>query len=181
MYQEEWLDAPPLMRLIDSLPLDVDSFGRLARTSLETLGHLHAADITHRDISLGNILWDGRRSFVVDLGLAKHRQMDSLTRPDEQLPMTRWTASPEQLQGVGSDLQPATDVYSLGLVMFIASSGRHPFVADDEEPTSHQYLQRQMHRDFQSPVPDHAKFIEKMLEPVALFRPDVRSLLEELP
>jgi serine/threonine protein kinase len=178
MYQEQWLEAPSL--LSTPIPLEGKEFFALSVTSLETLLHLHEGDITHRDISLGNVLWDGSRAFIVDLGLAKHRGLDSLTATNEPLPRTKITASPEQLQGVGSDLLPSTDVYSLGMVLFIAATGQHPYVKEGEVLDDVQYVQRQMYRDLQSELPSHASFVTSMLEPVALFRPPTRTVLEGL-
>jgi serine/threonine protein kinase len=152
-YQEEWLEAPSLMKQLAELPLEPESFKILARTAIETLVHLHDEHIVHRDISLGNVLWDGERAYIIDLGLAKHLDLDSITRTGEGVGMTRLTASPEQLQGVTSDLRPSIDVYSLGIVLVVAATGSHPFLENDEELPIPQYVSRQTARDFRVDIP----------------------------
>lgn len=179
MYQEEWLEAPSIHAQLGELPLDELAFELFLETALETLAQLHSAAVVHRDVSLGNVLWDGRRAYVVDLGLAKYLDHNTLTSTGQPAGHTPLTASPEQLQGF-ADLQESTDVYSLGIVAFHVATGRHPFIRDGEQISPGQLIARQMDLDFQRKLPSHAAPLREMLEPVAIFRPQAKEALKGL-
>src|SRR5437763_926635 len=110
-------------------PVDVDW---LRRTALDVLGALataHAHGIVHRDVQPGNILIsaDGRAK-VADFGIAKSLGMESdrhdLTRTG-QLVGTPSYLAPERLDGAPAT--PRSDLYSLGVVLYEALTGRKPF------------------------------------------------------
>ena len=91
------------------------------------LAALHAIDIVHRDLTPSNILFDQKgRAKVADLGLAQAHGSDSLRSQlssPKPHPGTPAYMSPEQ-ENSGKYLTPASDVYSLGLVLFEALTGR---------------------------------------------------------
>jgi serine/threonine-protein kinase len=180
MYQEQWLDAPSVAKQRHNFPLPEADLGAFMDSGLETLVHLHAEKIVHRDISFGNVLWDGTRVYLVDLGLAKHLDLDSITSTGEAVGMTLASASPEQLQGVGTDLRPSTDVYSFGVIAFVVATGRHPFIDDGESLTVQQLLTRQTSKDFRVSLPASAGVIGDFLAPVAMFRPSADDLLQQV-
>lgn len=91
-----------------------------------TIAHRH--DIIHRDIKPQNIMVqpDGNIK-VMDFGIA--RAKNSHLTADNSVLGTAHYVSPEQTQG--RDLGPTTDIYSLGIVMYEAATGRVPFDGDD--------------------------------------------------
>ena len=116
-----------------SWPLDARL--RVIAQAARALACAHAAGIIHRDIKPQNIMLraDGYAK-VVDFGLARPVRRESATAPpgDEgsgtgglATPGTMRYMSPEQV--TSQHLTPATDVYSLGLVLYEVIAARHPF------------------------------------------------------
>src|SRR5690606_34917498 len=98
---------------------------------LAAVAHAHASLIVHRDIKPSNILVtaDGRVK-LLDFGIAKLLEPDEavpelseLTVPGG-LPFTPEYAAPEQV--TGGHITTATDVYSLGVLLYLLLAGRHP-------------------------------------------------------
>ncbi|MFN3216734.1 MAG: protein kinase domain-containing protein [Acidimicrobiales bacterium] len=93
------------------------------------LDFAHRRGVVQRDIKPANILFDGDGHVrIADFGLAKALAEASATEPSGQLVGTVRYASPEQAQG--KRVEPASDVYSLGLVLIEAVTGELPFDAD---------------------------------------------------
>jgi serine/threonine protein kinase len=89
------------------------------------IGALHKHGLVHRDLKPANILLDEHnRAFVADFGLAKDHQASLLTQPGQAVGSLDYMA-PEQIRG--EEVGPATDVYSLGCVMFECLAGRPPY------------------------------------------------------
>lgn len=113
--------------------LDVPTTIRLGLQMASALRVIHAQGIVHRDIKPDNILYrplpSGELHFLLtDFGVARlHEQSNTLTG---QSLMTYEYASPEQFndpKGVG----PATDYYSLGVVLYECLTGKVPFAMGD--------------------------------------------------
>jgi len=99
----------------------------------DALDTAHAAGIVHRDVKPHNILVEQDRAFLTDFGLAKALE-DSGVLSDASVVGTLEYMSPEQWQG--RRVGPATDVYSLGCVLYEALTGIAPYArkASDTEP-----------------------------------------------
>ena len=90
---------------------------------------LSDAGMVHRDVKPENILLDlTGKAYITDFGLAKDRDGTVLTRPGQPLGSMDYMP-PEQIRG--QPVTAASDVYSLGCVMFECLLGRPPF-ADRE-------------------------------------------------
>ncbi len=120
----------------------------IARDVADALAHAHGQGILHRDVKPGNILLgrkagdedvardaprrNARSVFLTDFGLARLVSTGSrLTRTGFAIGTPEYM-SPEQAQGESDSLTPATDVWSLGCVLYEALVGRSPF-ADSSE------------------------------------------------
>ena len=105
------------------------------------LGFAHRNGVVHRDVKPGNVMLasDGQVK-VTDFGIAR-----AVSAADENLTQTglvMGTAtyfSPEQAQGRPVD--PRSDVYSLGVVLYESVCGRPPFRGDDALAVAYQHVQ----------------------------------------
>ena len=93
------------------------------------LGYAHAHGVIHRDVKAENILLDAKtgRAMVTDFGIARLAEAAPLTATGQVLG-TVYYVSPEQVSGERIDAR--SDIYSLGVVGFLATSGRFPFDAE---------------------------------------------------
>lgn len=107
---------------------------RQAATYLEQISRAvhfaHMSGVVHRDIKPSNILIDESGSAkLTDFGLAKQSDsMESLTRTGVVLGTPTYM-SPEQASGRMGPIGPASDIYSLGTVLYQALTGRPPHIA----------------------------------------------------
>ena len=108
--------------------LDGKKVAQIGSQIAQALSVAHRHDIIHRDIKPQNIMVqpDGNIK-VMDFGIA--RAKNSHLTQDNSVLGTAHYVSPEQTQG--KDLGPTTDIYSLGIVMYEAATGKVPFDGDD--------------------------------------------------
>src|SRR5690242_8595521 len=98
-----------------------------AAQMLEGLAHAHTRGIVHRDVKPSNVLLaegEGVSVRLLDFGLARLPQAETLTGTGD-VPGTLAYIAPERL--VGSPATAAADVWSVGVLLWEALAGRHPF------------------------------------------------------
>lgn len=96
---------------------------------------LHALaenNIVHRDLKPSNIRVDNTgKPVIIDFGLARLLDMESLTATAEGAMLgTPKYFAPEQLRGTKRDIDPRTDLYALGVILYEAAVGKHPSLTD---------------------------------------------------
>ena len=142
----ELLSGPSLKEEIESRGrLDLEDVQRIVPSICAALQLAHANGIVHRDLKPANIVAHqfahGERVYkIVDFGVANIRESTDATRltAAHQFVGTLPYASPEQL--TGSAVDPRSDIYSLGAVIFEMLTGRVPFEADDALSVVSQHL-----------------------------------------
>jgi serine/threonine-protein kinase len=128
----ELVDGPSLRGKIKadgSLP--EREVARIGAQIARALGYLHAEGVVHRDVKPANILLDPAtgQAKLCDLGLARDVDVPSeATASGDTLGTPRYM-SPEQARGA-KDAGPSADLYSLGVTLFHAATGRPPFTED---------------------------------------------------
>jgi hypothetical protein len=126
---------------------------------LEGLAHAHARGIVHRDVKPSNVLLvEGEEvsTKLLDFGLAQFDEADTLTAVGD-VPGTLAYIAPERL--TGEEATAASDVWAVGVMLWEALAGRHPF--------------------WGVPLPQVATTIEAGAPPLQPERPDIsRRLLE---
>ena len=107
-------------------PLPAADVTHLLRDVASGLAHAHGRGIVHRDIKCENILIDRANgsAMVTDFGIARLASAGPLTATGQLLGTVHYL-SPEQV--VGEAVDARSDLYSLGVVAYLALSGRFPF------------------------------------------------------
>ena len=120
-------------------PLPMDRAIDLMAQACAALGYAHRAGLVHCDVKPQNLIVtpDGRLK-VTDFGIARAISQ-SLPQNVETVWGTPHYFSPEQ--AAGETPTPASDVYSLGVVMYEMLAGRLPFEADNHTDLAMQHLQ----------------------------------------
>jgi serine/threonine protein kinase/tetratricopeptide (TPR) repeat protein len=135
----EFINGETLRSHIHGKPLGLEEIFRLGIQIAEALDAAHAEGIIHRDIKPANIFVTKRgQAKVLDFGLAKLVRTSLAGAPADLATESRDSdsivgiisgtpayMSPEQIRG--DDLDPRTDIFSFGLVLYEMATGRQAF------------------------------------------------------
>lgn len=137
-FSMQYVPGTTLAQRIQSGPLPAAEAAALLIPVCRAVATAHRAGVLHRDLKPSNVLIDDSgRPYVTDFGLAKQ-----ITAADNGAPApggslthsgailgTPGYMAPEQAAGQRGSIGPATDVYSLGAVLYAMLTGRAPFQA----------------------------------------------------
>ena len=130
-FSMDFVEGPTLAELVRDQPLRSERAAAYLKTIAEAVQYAHEQGILHRDLKPSNILIDAAdQPRITDFGLAKRLQGDSdLTLTGEVLGSPNFI-SPEQAEGRSGAIGPASDVYSLGALLYHLLTRQPPFQAD---------------------------------------------------
>ncbi|MEM7351272.1 MAG: protein kinase, partial [Acidobacteriota bacterium] len=171
----ERVHGQSLTRLLTEGPLGVGVVVDLARQIAEGLAAAHAEGIVHRDLKTDNVMvtHEGRVK-ILDFGLAKQ-----LTRAETDLSVagkivgTVHAMSPEQAQGF--EVDPRSDLFSLGSLLYRALTGRSPFRSASPVQTLTRIatFRQPPVREIEPRVPEAlSDLVDHLLEKDPLYRPE---------
>lgn len=127
----EYVEGTPIDQYCETRQSTISERLKLFRDVCAAVQYAHQNLVVHRDIKAGNILVSSEGvPKLLDFGIAKliHSEFSTLaaaeTRP-ELRPMTLDYASPEQVRG--DSITTATDVYSLGVLLYKLLTGKFPY------------------------------------------------------
>ena len=126
----EFVDGQPIDEWCEARHLDVTERVRLVARVCDAVAYAHAHLVVHRDLKPSNILVDGDgQPKLLDFGIATLLDAENgLSASTTRTGFTSFTpefASPEQVRG--EKVTTASDVYSLGVLLYLLLSGRRPY------------------------------------------------------
>ena len=139
------VDGGTLKQLLDQFQaedktMDVAEANRIFKQIASALSYAHERGIIHRDVKPVNVLMDrSGRPILSDFGIAKvlASTREQLTRPGTGVGTPEYM-SPEQCRGEAVDRR--SDIYSLGIMLFEALTGRTPFQGDNYPALAHSHI-----------------------------------------
>lgn len=134
-----YMQAGTLSERVESGPLSLDEIDRLLKQVASALDYAHKQGVLHRDVKPKNVLLDEYgNSYLTDFGIAKIVETTTDLTGNSILGTPKYM-SPEQCRGE-KKLTPATDIYSLGIVLFEMLTGQPPFDAETPIAVIHMQL-----------------------------------------
>jgi PAS domain S-box-containing protein len=139
---EQWMRQRPET----FCPMPLSSFLHLAIALTDILGRIHAANIIHKDINPGNIVFEPDTGIVkiIDFGIATQFNSTNPTfKSPHGLEGTLAYLSPEQTGRMNRLLDYRTDFYSLGVTFYELLTGHLPFPTTDILELVHCHIAKQ--------------------------------------
>ncbi len=208
-YVMEYVEGLTLDRYCDEQRLSLTARIKIFQQICQAVDYLHQNSVVHRDLKPSNILvTSSGNARLLDFGIAKVVGAAAATNPEltvaENRPMTPNYASPEQISG--GTIKASSDIYALGVILYILLTGRPPFQSFDDKlakfatrqdppppsaniredlratPESTAQLRRAMMGDLDSIVLKALRYDPKdRYESAAAFSDDLQKFIDGLP
>lgn len=129
-FSMKYIRGPTLSQMLANGPLPPHEAARILTAVARAIHFAHKNGVLHRDLKPSNILIDeDGQPHLTDFGLAKQiADAASITKSGAVLGTPAYMA-PEQAGGARGEVSPASDVYSLGAILYHMLTGRPPFQA----------------------------------------------------
>ena len=137
----EFLSGGSLAQKLQGKPYSPREAAQLVIPLARAIDYAHQQGVVHRDLKPGNMLLTESGTLkITDFGLARLLDCEERLTETGQVFGTPSYMAPEQAAGDGELLGPATDVYSLGAILYELLTGRPPFLADSPLATLQQVV-----------------------------------------
>jgi hypothetical protein len=114
------------LRATNANPLTPKEREHLIHGMLAGMSYAHLRDLSHADLKPSNMMIDANGDLkILDFGIARRREYDTVFDADDLFALTIDYASPEMLNRQRPT--PADDVYALGCIIYSMHAGAHPF------------------------------------------------------
>ena len=136
----EFVDGSTIEKLLEHGTLGVRESIHYTQQVLEALAYAHERGVVHRDIKPANIMRTAQGNIkLMDFGIARMQQDRKLTQTGSTVG-SLYYMSPEQIRGSQPD--PRSDLYSLGVTLYEMVTGRRPFEGQSDYTIMAAHLQQ---------------------------------------
>ncbi len=124
----EFVDGGDLAKRLRERALSIQETAAMVEAIARAVHAAHEKGILHRDLKPGNILLTKQgQPKIADFGLARHMEDSNRQTATGMILGTPSYMSPEQAAGKKNEIGPATDIYSVGAILYEMLTGRPPF------------------------------------------------------
>lgn len=140
------------------------------------LEYAHSQGVVHRDLKPSNLMVVSatRAVKILDFGLAREKSRTAVTKTGHAMGTPHYIA-PEQISASGKEVDPRTDQYSLGIILYEMLTGQPPFDSEKPEELLALHLTQRAPR-LRQLRPDLSPLLERIVAKMLEKDPDLRFL-----
>jgi len=161
-FSMDYVEGMTLAQLVRENTINPRRAAEYVQTIAIAIGATHDAGVLHRDLKPSNVMIDGKTSElrITDFGLSKRLNSETAYTSTGRVLGTPSYMAPEQALGKSDQVGPATDIYSIGAVLYELVTARPPFVGEtawdivwqvkNAEPVKPSSLVRRLPKDLET-------------------------------